>query len=93
MNTKLISTRVSLSLAEKVDQIAHSQSHSRGWVLNQALSAWVEQEETRSRLTREAMADVDNKVVVDHQAVLAWADSLDTDKPLPFQANAIALDQ
>jgi hypothetical protein len=30
------------------------------------------------------MADVDNKAVVDHQAVLAWADSLDTDKPLPL---------
>ena len=28
------------------------------------------------RLTREALADVDAGRVIDHQAVLAWADSL-----------------
>lgn len=35
------------------------------------------------RLTREALADVDAGRVINHQAVQAWADSLDTDKPLP----------
>lgn len=42
-----------------------------------------DQEEERSRLTREAMADVDAGSVIDHQAVQAWADSLGTDMPLP----------
>jgi hypothetical protein len=32
--------------------------------------------------TQEALADVDAGRVIDHQAVQAWADSLDTDKPL-----------
>ena len=36
-----------------------------------------------SRLTREAMDDVKLGHVIDHQAVQAWADSLDTDNPLP----------
>ncbi|WP_422615846.1 hypothetical protein [Photorhabdus cinerea] len=39
-------------------------------------------EEERERLTREALADVDAGNVIDHQAVLKWAESLDTDKPL-----------
>ena len=39
-------------------------------------------EEERSRLTREALADVDAGRVIDHQSVQAWADSLDTDNPL-----------
>jgi hypothetical protein len=39
--------------------------------------------EGRSRLTREALADVDACRVIDHQAVKAWVDSLSTDKPLP----------
>ncbi|MDX1253340.1 MAG: CopG family transcriptional regulator [Gammaproteobacteria bacterium] len=44
--------------------------------MKQALSAWIEQEEERSRLTREALADVDAGRVIDHQDVQAWADSI-----------------
>jgi predicted transcriptional regulator len=40
--------------------------------------------EERHRLTLEAMADVDNGNVIDHQSVLAWASSFNTDKPLPL---------
>ncbi|MFA6180708.1 MAG: ribbon-helix-helix domain-containing protein [Acidithiobacillus sp.] len=29
---------------------------SRGWIMKQALAAWIDQEEERSRLTREALA-------------------------------------
>jgi len=56
---------------------------SRGWIIKQALSAWIDQEEERSRLTREALADVDAGRVIDHQAVQAWADSLSADTPSP----------
>lgn len=34
-------------------------------------------------MTLEALGDVDAGRVIDHQAVQAWADSLDTNKPLP----------
>jgi predicted transcriptional regulator len=37
----------------------------------------------RDKLTLEALADVDAGQVIDHQAVLAWADSLGSDQPLP----------
>ena len=73
-----------LSLAEKVDQMAVRLERSRSWILKQALSAWIDQEEERSRLTREALADVDAGRVIDHQAVQAWADSLVGDKVLPL---------
>lgn len=81
--TKVLTAHVPLPLAEKVDQLAARLERSRGWIMKQALSAWVEQEEERSRLTREALADVDAGQVIDHQAVQAWADSLGTEEPLP----------
>ena len=81
-DTKVFTAHVPLALAEKVDLLAARLERSRGWVLKQALAAWVDQEEERSRLTREAMADVDAGRVIDHQAVQAWADSLVTEKPL-----------
>ncbi len=56
----------------------------RGWIVKLALTAWIDQEEERNRLTREALADVDAGQVIDHQAVQAWADSLSTAQPLPI---------
>jgi predicted transcriptional regulator len=82
MATKVLTAHVPLSLAEKVDQLAARMERSRGWIIKQALSAWVEQEAERRRMTLEALADVDAGHVIDHQAVQAWADSLDTDNPL-----------
>ena len=81
--TKVLTAHIPLPLAEKVDQIAARLERSRGWIMKQALSAWIDQEEELSRLTLEALADVDAGRVIDHQAVQAWADSLGTDEPLP----------
>ncbi|CDX11185.1 CopG family transcriptional regulator [Mesorhizobium sp. ORS 3324] len=83
MDTKVITAHVPLPLAEKVDELAARLERPRGWIVKQALSAWVELEEERRRLTLEALADVDAGRVIDHQAVQAWAESLGTEKPLP----------
>lgn len=82
--TKVLTAHVPLPLAEKVDQLAARLERSRGWIVKQALTAWIEQEEDRSRLTREALEDVDAGRVIDHQAVQAWAESLGTPDTLPL---------
>lgn len=82
--TKVLTAHVPLALAEKVDRMAERLERSRGWIMKQALSAWLDQEEERERLTREALADVDVGHVVHHQAVQAWADSLSSDTALPL---------
>ena len=81
--TKVLTAHVPLPLAEKVDKIAARLERSRGWIVKQALVAWVRQEEERERLTREALIDVDAGHVIDHQSVQAWADGLGSDNPLP----------
>ena len=83
-DTKVLTAHVPLALAEKVDQLAARLERSRGWIVKQALAAWIDQEEERSRLTREALADVDAGRVIGHQVVQGWADSLGTDQPLPI---------
>lgn len=83
MATKVLTAHIPLPLAEKVDQLATRLERSRGWIVKQALSAWVGQEEERRRLTLEALADVDTGQVIDHQAVLDWAGSLANGTPLP----------
>lgn len=83
LETKVMTAHVPLPLAQKVDELAARFERSRGWIMKQALAAWVDQEEERSRLTREAMADVDSRRFIDHEAMLAWSSSLSTDTPLP----------
>jgi len=84
METKVITAHVPLPLADKIDDLARRLERSKAWIVKQALTAWVELEEERRRLTLEALADVDAGNVIDHQAIQAWADSLDTDSPLPI---------
>ncbi|HEY2660904.1 MAG TPA: ribbon-helix-helix domain-containing protein [Caulobacteraceae bacterium] len=81
MPTKVLTAHVPLALADKVDQLAARLERSRGWIMKQALAAWVDQEEERRRLTLEAIEDVDAGRVIDHQAVQAWAASLSTSAP------------
>ncbi|NHB90456.1 CopG family ribbon-helix-helix protein [Photorhabdus tasmaniensis] len=81
--TKVLTAHVPLLMADKVDQMAARLERSRGWIMKQALCAWIAQEEDRDRLTQEALADVEAGSVIDHQAVQAWADSLGTDQQLP----------
>ena len=84
MTTKVLTAHVPLPLAEKVDQLAARLDRSRGWIVKQALAAWIVQEEERRRLTLEALADVDAGRAIDHQAVQAWAASLDAGSRMPL---------
>jgi predicted transcriptional regulator len=81
--TKVLTAHLPRDMAEKIDQLADRLDRPRAWIVKQALADWIDQEEERERLTREALADVDAGRVIDHQAVQSWADSLGTDKPLP----------
>ncbi|MDB5440583.1 MAG: CopG family transcriptional regulator [Caulobacteraceae bacterium] len=81
IETKVFTAHVPLALAEKVEAMAARLERSRGWVMKQALAAWVDLEAERHQMTLDALDDVDAGRLVDHQAVLAWADGLEPDKP------------
>ncbi len=81
-NTKVMTAHLPIHLAEKVDQLAERLERSRGWIIKQALSVWIEQEEEHRLMTLEALADVDAGNVIDRQSIQAWADSLDSSSPL-----------
>ena len=82
-NTRVITAHVPLGLADKVEAMAARLERSRGWVMKQALAAWVDQEEERHRLTLLALDDVDAGRVIEASAIQKWADSLGTATPLP----------
>jgi predicted transcriptional regulator len=77
MSHRVVTAHIPLDLAEQVDQLAARLDRPRGWIVRQALSAWVELEAKRHQLTLDGLADVDAGRVVDHASVAAWAKSLD----------------
>ncbi len=82
-DSRVMTAHLPVVMADKIEQLAQRLERSKGWIVKQALADWIAREEERDRLTREALVDVDAGQVIDHQAVQAWADSLDSDQPLP----------
>lgn len=76
----ILTARIPVSLVEKLDELADRLERSREWIVEQALSTWIA-EQDRDRLTHEALADVDDGAVIDQQLVRAWAVHLTTNEP------------
>jgi predicted transcriptional regulator len=79
MATRTFTAHVPEDLADKVDRIAQRRERSRAWAVEQALAAWVADEEERHHLTQEALADVDAGRLTDHARVQDWASNLPID--------------
>ena len=79
-----MTAHVPTELADQVDHFAAKLDRSRAWVIKQALTAWVEQEAERRRLTLEGIDDVKAGRTVDHAEVHAWAQSLGGAQALPL---------
>jgi predicted transcriptional regulator len=79
METRVVTAHIPLPLAVKIDDLAARLERSKAWIVKQALSNWVAEEEERYRLTLEALADVDAGRVVSQQSMEEWANKLNDD--------------
>lgn len=70
--TRVITAHVSEELADKVDEIAEKMDRSRAWIVKQALSNYVAEEQARYELTLEALQETEQGRVVGHDDVLKW---------------------
>jgi predicted transcriptional regulator len=84
MSTRVLTAHIPEELAKKVDSYAERTERSRGWVVKQALTNYIEWEEEKDRLTLEALEEADRIGTIPHEEVVAWSKSLSTDNPLPM---------
>lgn len=59
VTTRVLTAHVPIPLAEKVDQFSARLDRSRGWIIRQALAAWIEREEARDHPVSEVSRVVD----------------------------------
>jgi predicted transcriptional regulator len=76
MDTRPLTAHVPRQLAEQVDKLAAKLERSKGWIIKQALMAWLEQEEEKRKWTLEALEDVKKGRVLGHKDMVAWAKRL-----------------
>ena len=87
METRVVTAHIPVDLAEKIDALAERMERPRGWIVKQALNAWVADEEERHRLTLEGLAAVDAGDVVEDEVVQAWIKGLAKRRPVTKRAS------
>ena len=76
MDTRVVTAHLPKDLAEKLDDLAETLDRPRGWLVKEAVEAYVGLAEERRRETVAALAEVDAGQVVEHEEVETWANSL-----------------
>jgi|CXWL01.1.fsa_nt_gi predicted transcriptional regulator len=76
MAHRVLTAHVPQALAREVDALAEQFDRPRGWIMNEALTLYVELERERHQLTLEALAEVDAGSTVAHEEIETWAASL-----------------
>ncbi len=73
MATRVVTTHLPADLARKLDGLAGQLDRPRGWLVKEAVEAYVALAEERQRETQAALEEVEQGLAVEHAEVEAWA--------------------
>lgn len=76
MTTRVVTAHLPSDLAEQLDGLAERLDRPKGWVVKEAVAAYVALEDKRHRLTLEALADVDAGRMLDQSEIESWVAGL-----------------
>jgi predicted transcriptional regulator len=83
MASTVLSVRVPEELKEQLDYLSRSTKRSKAYLATEALTDYVRKNAWRAKELHEAVKEAEKGVFISHEAMLAWVDSLGTDKELP----------
>ena len=73
MTTRVVTAHLPADLARKLDGLAGQLDRPRGWLVKEAVEAYVALAEARQRETQAALDEVETGLTVEHAEVEAWA--------------------
>jgi predicted transcriptional regulator len=62
-----------------MDEIADRIDRSKSWIIRQAVTEWLAEEQRRYELTLEGLKDIDEGRVISHEDVKQWAEQIKRD--------------
>jgi predicted transcriptional regulator len=68
---RVVTAKLPDNLVSEMDEIAERIDRSKSWIVRQAVSEWLAEEQRRYELTLEALKDVDEGRTIPHEEVLA----------------------
>ena len=77
MTTRVVTAHLPAELARKLDGLAGQLDRPRGWLVKEAVEAYVALAEERQRETQAALEEVAAGLAVENAEVEAWAAGLD----------------
>jgi predicted transcriptional regulator len=82
MPSTVLSVRVPEALKEQLDYLSRSTKRSKAYLATEALDDYVRKNAWRAKELHAALAEADKGMFVSHEAMLAWADAMDSDNEL-----------
>jgi predicted transcriptional regulator len=71
---RVVTAKLPEDLVTRMDEIAERIDRSKSWIVRQALTEWLAEEQRRYELTLEALRDVDEGRTIPHEEVLAMVE-------------------
>lgn len=71
---RVITAKLPDELVSEMDEVAERIDRSKSWIVRQAVTEWLAEEQRRYELTLEALRDVDEGRTIPHEEVLAMAE-------------------
>jgi len=68
---RVVTAKLPDDIVSRMDEIADRIDRSKSWIVRQALTEWLAEEQRRHELTLEALKDVDEGQTIPHEEVLA----------------------
>ena len=68
-NTRVVTAKLSADLVSRIDEIASRIDRTKSWIVRQAVSEWLVEEQRRHEFTIEALREVDEERVIAHEKI------------------------
>ena len=69
---RVVTANLPLDLVERMDVIAERMERTKSWIVKEAVTEWLADEERRHQLTLEALREIDEGHVLSHEQVLEY---------------------
>ena len=73
---RVVTAKLPDDLVARMDEIAERLDRSKSWIVREAVSDWLAEEQRRHELTLAALADLEAGRTFSHEEVLAMAEKL-----------------
>lgn len=71
---RVVTAKLPDDLVSRMDEVADRIDRTKSWIVRQAVSQWLVEEQRRYDLTMEALKDVDEGRTIPHEDVLAMVE-------------------